>query len=69
MLQETVEGLSVAAISYYVIGIVDKLLTGAAIYLPGLDAKLVGLVLIPLIVAVVWYAVRRLRKRALRTTA
>jgi uncharacterized membrane-anchored protein len=69
MLQETVEGLSVAAISYYVIVIVDKLLAGTATYLPGLNVKLVGLTSIPLIVAGVWYAVRRLRKRVLREAA
>jgi uncharacterized membrane-anchored protein len=69
MLQETVEGLSVAAISYYVIGIAEKLFAGAATYVPGIDNKLVGLLSIPLIVAVVWYAVRRLRKRVLREAA
>ena len=34
-LQETVEGLSVVAISYYLIGIVAKLIEGLGEYLPG----------------------------------
>jgi uncharacterized membrane-anchored protein len=69
MLQETVEGLSVAAISYYVIGIVEKLFASAASYVPVLESKVVWLLSIPAIVAGVWYAVRRLRKRVMRATA
>lgn len=63
MLQETVEGLSVVAISYYLIGIVSTLLESASAYLPGLDIKLAGLLSIPVIVAVVWLGIRRLRNR------
>ena len=66
MLQETVEGLSVAAISYYVIGIADKLFAGLADYVPGLDSKLVELLAIPVVIAGVWFAIRRVRKRVLR---
>ncbi len=68
MLQETVEGLSVVAISYYMIGIVAKLFEGLGGLLPWLDVKLAGLVSIPLVVAAVWYGVRRLRRRVLRAT-
>jgi uncharacterized membrane-anchored protein len=69
MLQETVEGLSVAAISYYIIGIVEKLLDSAASLAPVLASKPVELLSIPAIIAVVWYAVRRLRRRVLSDTA
>ena len=63
MLQETVEGLSVAAISYYVIGIVGKIIDGVADYVPVGDVKLANLIAIPLVITVVWLAVRRLRRR------
>jgi uncharacterized membrane-anchored protein len=65
-LQETVEGLSVVAISYYLIGIVTKLIEGLGGYAPGVDVKLVSLVSIPVVVGLVWYGVRRLRHRILK---
>ncbi len=67
MLQETVEGLSVVAISYYVIGIVAKFLEGAADFVPQLDVKLTSWLSIPIVVAIVWLAIRRLRRRVRRT--
>jgi uncharacterized membrane-anchored protein len=63
MLQETVEGLSVVAISYYLIGIAAKLIEGLGTYLPMLDIKLTNLIAIPLVVLAVWLGVRRLRRR------
>ncbi|MFO1122018.1 MAG: DUF3422 domain-containing protein [Hyphomicrobiales bacterium] len=60
-LQQTVEGLSVVAISYYMIGIVTKLLEGLGAYMPALNTKLLGLVSIPIVVIAVWMGVRRLR--------
>ena len=66
MLQETVEGLSVVAISYYMIGIVSKLIDGLEVYLPRLDTKLANLMAIPLVVVLVWFGVRRVRRRVLR---
>ena len=66
MLQETVEGLSVVAISYYLIGIVAKLIEGLGTYLPMVDVKLANFVAIPLVVAAVWLGVRRLRQRVQR---
>ncbi len=61
-LQETVEGLSVVAISYYLVGIVGYAAKG----LKGLGMKvdpdlLVGL-MIPIVIAFVWSGVRRIRK-------
>ena len=54
-----------AAISYYLIGITGKIIEGGGAYLPGLDKNLLSLLSIPLIVAGVWYAVRRVRRRLL----
>lgn len=62
-LQQTVEGLSVAAISYYVIGLVGYLLKAAkeSRWLPlPLDVA-IGLS-VPLVVAVMWVVMRRLRR-------
>jgi uncharacterized membrane-anchored protein len=61
-LQETVESLSVVAISYYLIGIIDKLIDGLGEHLQT-DTKAISLLSIPVVVIVVWYAVRRLRKK------
>lgn len=63
-LQQTVEGLSVVAISYYLIGILSKLIEGFGSY-AHTDTKLVSLLIIPLVVLIVWYGVRRLRKHIL----
>ncbi len=67
-LQQTVEGLSVVAISYYLIGIVAKLIEGVGEYGLGIDTKLVGLISIPLVVLAVWIGVRRLRHRIMKST-
>jgi uncharacterized membrane-anchored protein len=67
-LQETVEGFSVVAISYYLIGIAAKLIDGLGAYAQGIDTKLLGIISIPLVVAAVWFAVRRLRRRILSST-
>ena len=63
LLQQTVEGLSVVAISYYAINIVAKLIDGLADYFPHLNAKLVELISIPLIVVVVAIAIWRVHVR------
>ena len=60
-LQQTVEGLSVAAISYYVIGLLSYFIKG----IPGIhDAvapELVIAALVPLVLLGVWWTVRRIR--------
>ena len=63
-LQQTVEGLSVVAISYYLIGILSKLIEGFGAY-AHVETKLVSLLSIPVVVFIVWYGVRRLRKHIL----
>lgn len=60
-LQQTVEGLSVAAISYYVIGLLAYLIKG----IPGLhdvvSPELVIAGLVPLVLLAIWWTVRRIR--------
>ena len=63
-LQETVEGLSVVAISYYLIGILSKLIEGFGSY-AHVETKLLSIVIIPIVVFLVWYGIRRLRKHIL----
>ena len=61
-LQQTVEGLSVAAISYYVVGLVvyaAKAAHGAGVKI---DPDLAAGIAIPIVVGLVWFAIRRLRK-------
>lgn len=63
-LQKTVEGLSVVAISYYLLSLVHYLAKGAesAHVLP-IDPELVVLGAFPVVVFVVWGGVRRIRRK------
>ena len=62
-LQETVEGLSVVAISYYAVGLVGYASKAAhAAGLPVDTDIAIGLA-IPLVLVVVWFLVRRIRRR------
>lgn len=63
-LQRTVEGLSVAAISYYVVSLVGYLLKGgeAALPLP-FDPVAATAATVPVVVLLVWLTVRRIRRR------
>lgn len=61
-LQQTVEGLSVAAVSYYVVGLISYLAKGAktlGLHVPGPELT-TGLA-VPLVVLAIWYTVRRIR--------
>ena len=62
-LQETVEGLSIAAITYYIIGLVNYLAKGAhdAGLLP-VKESIVTAISIPIVLLVVWLGVRHVRK-------
>jgi uncharacterized membrane-anchored protein len=60
-LQQTVEGLSVLAISYYAIGILGYVLKPLAHLRPDVDATSVLGVVAPAIVLVVWYFIRQVR--------
>jgi uncharacterized membrane-anchored protein len=67
MLQATVEGLSVAAISYYVVGLFGYLVKG--LHDAGLvrvDPSLATAVFVPLALLLVWWIVRRIRRKHIR---
>lgn len=61
-LQNTVEGLSVVAISYYAVGLAGYLL-GPLAARTGTDKGLLSAALVPVIVLVVWLGMRRVRRR------
>jgi len=61
-LQHTVEGLSVVAISYYAVSLVLYLL-GPLEYSLGLSKVWQAALATPVVVAAVWFGVRRIRKR------
>ena len=62
-LQATVEGLSVAAVTYYVVGLVGILAGGAAALGLGVDRAIVMGASIPLVAAVAFLGIRRIRKK------
>ncbi|MBI4697285.1 MAG: DUF3422 domain-containing protein [Gammaproteobacteria bacterium] len=62
-LQETVEGLSIAAITYYVVGLVGYAAKWAHGVWPALSVELAQALAIPLVAAVLWSSLRRLRRR------
>lgn len=62
-LQQTVEGLSVAAISYYVLGLISYATTAVEKFYPAVPAKTVTGLAIPFVIAAVWFGIRRLRRR------
>jgi uncharacterized membrane-anchored protein len=62
-LQETVEGLSIAAISYYVVGLVGYAAKGAKGLGLHVNPDLVTGASIPLVVAGVWWTLRRVKAR------
>ena len=61
-LQETVEGLSIAAISYYAVNLLRLLFNAVPEYVPGFDANIATAVSIPLVVGAVWWVTRRIKK-------
>jgi len=61
-LQQTVEGLSVAAVSYYVVGLIGYLAKGTGLFGASAKPELVTALSVPLVVAAVWLFVRRLRR-------
>ncbi len=61
-LQQTVEGLSVAAVSYYVVGLIGYLAKGSDLFGIHLKPEIVTAVAVPLVLLGVWWAVRRIRR-------
>jgi uncharacterized membrane-anchored protein len=62
-LQRTVEGLSVAAIAYYALGLLLYALKALEHVDPRIDATLAAGVSMPFVIAAVWLSIRRLRAR------
>ncbi len=60
-LQETVEGLSIAAISYYVISLIGYALKGAKALGSPLDPAVGMAASVPFVVGVLWYFLRKLK--------
>ena len=65
-LQQTVEGLSIAAITYYIVGLVGYAASGLEELGLGVNAKLAMAGSIPLVVLLVALGVRRARKMLAR---
>jgi uncharacterized membrane-anchored protein len=65
-LQQTVEGLSIAAITYYVVGLVGYAAKGLYVAGVGINAELVTGFSIPVVVAVVALGVHRIRRTVTR---
>lgn len=65
-LQQAVEGLSVVAISYYLVGLISYLIKGMKASGVHLDAELITGVAVPVLALAVWFGVGRLRHRASR---
>jgi uncharacterized membrane-anchored protein len=62
-LQQTVEGLSVVAISYYLVGLVAYLAKAAKSRGLPLDADLIAGLAVPAVVLIVWLGVKRIRRK------
>jgi len=65
-LQETVEGLSVAAISYYMIGLLSYFLKGLPLAKWHLREPLVLTALVPLVLGTVWWITNRIKNRLIK---
>jgi uncharacterized membrane-anchored protein len=68
-LQATVEGLSVAAISYYVVGLFGYLVKGLHDSGVPIDPALATAAFVPIAVLAMWWTVRRIRQRNIGTGA
>ncbi len=62
-LQTTVEGLSVAAVSYYVVGLFGYLVRGLRDRGVPVDETLASALFVPVAVLAIWWVVRRIRRR------
>ena len=61
-LQQTVEGLSVAAVSYYVVGLVGYVAKAARDAGLPVNPSLATGIAVPIVVLVIWLLVRRIRR-------
>lgn len=67
-LQSTVEGLSVAAITYYIVGLVSYLAKGASHWGWPWSPEMTAAVAIPVAAVSVWWSLRRLHHRVFRSS-
>jgi uncharacterized membrane-anchored protein len=65
-LQETVEGLSVAAVTYYVVALVGHIAEGAVSAGVAIEPRLVMGASVPVVALLTWLAVRKVRRLATR---
>ncbi len=65
-LQETVEGLSIAAISYYAIGLLSYLFKGLPLEQWGLDKNILLACSIPVVLTTIWFVTRRIKRRLIQ---
>ena len=62
-LQQAVEGLSIAAISYYVIGLLSYLFKSLSVFAPKIDAEIATGSAVPIVIIVVAWAVHRAQRK------
>lgn len=67
-LQQTVEGLSVAAVSYYVVGLVGYVAKGTSLFGHVLAPEVVTAASVPVAVLSVWWMVRKVRSKHSEST-
>lgn len=65
-LQETVEGLSIAAISYYAIGLLSYLFSGLPLKQWGIDKSVLLASSIPIVLVTIWFITRRIKRRLIK---
>jgi uncharacterized membrane-anchored protein len=65
-LQETVEGLSIAAISYYLVGLISYLLNGLPLGQWNLDKNVLLACSIPLVLLTVGFVTHRIKHRLIK---
>ena len=65
-LQSTVEGLSIAAITYYIVGLVSYLAKGAQSLGWPLSPETTTALAIPLVVGSIWWSMRRLHRKVFK---
>jgi uncharacterized membrane-anchored protein len=61
-LQETVEGLSIVAVSYYALSLVKVVFDGMSEIAPWLNPTIATAVCVPIVLFAVWRFLRRVRK-------
>lgn len=65
-LQNTVEGLSVVAISYYLVGLANYVLKALADSGTGIDATLGTGIAVPVVLLAAWFGIKRIRAEMMR---